>query len=122
MQHKKNKPIWLNNSLARTIIQLHESGFPEDFFALPNQRLLCSCTGSDFEITSIEVQVVYFYYDSLVGHYRSVHSVDTHMGLRGILVIDSNEVPLPAQWGRMTGWGIRSPGNNYVSRNGNIKR
>ena len=82
-------PIKVKPSLTRQIISLQQQGYCHDFVKLANNRFLCLTTGQEFTAPELDIKVLNQVFDPQKKQCAYLHSIDTAMGLKGLLLMDA---------------------------------
>jgi hypothetical protein len=80
----------MNHLLTRMIIELHEKGFTEDFLIAEERSSLCLSSGKSPVFPYFTILFITQGYDQLTRCYQYVHAIETHCGIKGLLL--SNQV------------------------------
>jgi hypothetical protein len=80
----------MNRLLTRMIIELHEKGFTEDFIIAEERCSLCLSCNKNPVFSFFTILFITQGYDQLTGCYQYVHAIETHCGIKGLLL--SNQV------------------------------
>jgi hypothetical protein len=78
----------LNSSLTRHVINLHQLGYCDDFIPTDSCCVQCLQNGERFALHSVQVRLINCVYDSLKHTCQYIHTIDTEMGCRGLLITD----------------------------------
>ncbi|WP_121244819.1 hypothetical protein [Mucilaginibacter phyllosphaerae] len=81
--------IKVKPGLTRQIINLQHQGYCHDFVKLTNNNFLCLTTGQEFTAPEVEITVLNQIFDPQKKQCAYLHSIDTAVGLKGLLLIDS---------------------------------
>jgi hypothetical protein len=76
----------LNPALTNWVISLHQIGYTDDFLPLNSRELQCVQNGETFAIKNLRVNLVDCNYDRLTRSYQYIHTIDTGIGYRGLLI------------------------------------
>ena len=83
---KKHSLKKLNSSLTNWVIRLHQIGYTDDFLPLKSGAVQCAQNGENFAIKDLRVSLIDCSYDMLTGSYQYIHTIDTQVGYRGLLI------------------------------------
>ena len=89
MNALKRNCFKLNCLLTRIIIQLHEKGYSEDFIMIDKEKYVCIQSNREFSICSLQIEIFNIAFDQFSGCYKYVHTIETHTGLKGVLIADT---------------------------------
>lgn len=92
-QHPLKK---LNRSLTNWVISLHQKGYTDDFLPVNKEKVQCLQSGENFAIQDLRISLVDCSYDLLTHTYQYIHTIDTQVGYRGLL-ITNGILPLTSQ-------------------------
>jgi hypothetical protein len=76
----------LNRTLTNWVISLHQKGYTDDFLPLGSEKLQCVQNGESFAIQDLRVRLIDCGYDLLTRTYQYIHTIDTQVGYRGLLI------------------------------------
>ena len=76
----------LNHTLTKRVISLHQEGYTDDFLPVNAEKLRCLQNGESFAIRDLQVNLIDCDYDRLTHTYQYIHTIDTEVGQRGLLV------------------------------------
>ncbi|WP_175404064.1 hypothetical protein [Mucilaginibacter sp. PPCGB 2223] len=68
------------------MIRLHQIGYTDDFLAVNRDKLQCVQSGENFAISDLHVKLIDCGYDLLTRTYQYIHTIDTQVGYRGLLI------------------------------------
>jgi hypothetical protein len=86
---KKQKPLKpLNSVLTKRVISLHQIGYTDDFLPLNGLELQCLQSGESFAIKDLRINLIDSNYDRITRSYLYIHTIDTGVGCRGLLMTD----------------------------------
>jgi hypothetical protein len=83
---KKHSLKKLNSSLTNWVIRLHQIGYTDDFLPLKSGEVQCAQNGENFAIKDLRVSLIDCSYDMLTGSCQYIHTIDTQVGYRGLLI------------------------------------
>ncbi len=86
MKHGNNRKV--NHSLTRMIIDLHEKGYSSDFFKVEETLYAGMIPDYGFLLSTVHIQVLSLFYDPSVRKWKYVHTVETHTGVKGVLITE----------------------------------
>ena len=81
-QHLKK----LNHRLTNRVISLHQEGYTDDFLPVNEQNIECLQNGERFSIRELSISLVDCSYDLLTRTYQYIHTIDTQVGCKGLLI------------------------------------
>ncbi|MFD0766904.1 hypothetical protein ACFQZI_18750 [Mucilaginibacter lutimaris] len=76
----------LNSSLTRHVINLHQLGYCHDFMPADRHCILCLQSGECFKMHTVHICLINCVYDHLKHTYQYIHTIDTEVGSRGLLI------------------------------------
>ena len=76
----------MNNLLTTIIIELHEKGFTEDFFIAEERSSISLSWKESLVFSLFTILIITQGYDQLTGCYQYVHAIETHCGVKGLLL------------------------------------
>jgi hypothetical protein len=76
----------LNCTLTKWVISLHQKGYTNDFLPVNTEKLKCVQSGETFAIGDLQVKLIDCEYDLLTHNYQYIHTIDTMVGYKGLLV------------------------------------
>lgn len=76
----------LNRTLTDWVISLHQRGYTDDFVPVNAEKVQCLQDGENFAIRDLRVNLVDCGYDLLTHTYQYIHTIDTQVGYRGLLI------------------------------------
>ena len=83
----KRQPLKkLNLALTKWVINLHQKGYTDDFQAIGKEKVRCLQSGESFAVTDLRIKLVDCGYDLLTSTYQYLHTIDTQVGYRGLLI------------------------------------
>lgn len=82
-EHQSKK---FNSALTNRVISLHQQGYTDDFLPLDKEKVKCIQNGESFALQHLQIQLIDCSYDLLTHTYQYVHTIDTYMGYRGLLI------------------------------------
>jgi hypothetical protein len=83
----KQQPLKkLNSALTNWVISLHQIGYTDDFLPLNGREVQCVQNGESFAIKNLRVNLIDCNYDQLTRSYQYIHTIDTGVGYRGLLI------------------------------------
>src|SRR5215216_2930174 len=83
---KKQSLKKLNTALTNWVINLHQIGYINDFLPLNSGEVQCAQNGENFAIKDLRVNLIDCSYDLLTRSYQYIHTIDTQVGYRGLLI------------------------------------
>ena len=83
---KQPQVIKINRRLTNWVINLHQNGYIDDFLTVNKDRVQCLQNGESFALCHLQVSLVHCCYDLLTHTYQYIHTIDTQVGCRGLLV------------------------------------
>lgn len=78
----------LNLTLTNRIICLHQKGYTDDFLSINTEKLQCIQNGESFFIEDVRINLVDCGYDILTRSYQYIHTIDTQIGCRGLMILN----------------------------------
>ncbi len=83
----KQQPLKkLNQALTKWVISLHQKGYTDDFLAINKEKVQCIQNGESFAMQDLRINLVDCAYDLLTHTYQYIHTIDTQVGCRGLLI------------------------------------
>jgi hypothetical protein len=76
----------MNSALTNFVISLHQIGYTDDFLPLNGREIQCVQSGESFAIKDLRVNLVDCNNDRLTRSYQYIHTIDTGIGYRGLLI------------------------------------
>lgn len=76
----------MNADLTNWVINLHQIGYTDDFLPLNGSEVKCVQSGESFALNDLRVKLVDCAYDLLTHTYQYIHTIDTQVGYRGLLI------------------------------------
>jgi hypothetical protein len=76
----------MNHALTKTIIELHEKGFTEDFCIADDLTSLCSPHLKSLAFPVFTISIINQGYDQLTQCYKYLHAIETPCGIKGLLL------------------------------------
>jgi hypothetical protein len=76
----------MNHLLTTMIIALHEKGFTEDFFVAEERSCLSLSCKENPVFPFFTIFIITQGYNQLAGCYQYVHAIETHCGVKGLLL------------------------------------
>ena len=76
----------LNSSLTNKVIELHNTGYDQDFQLQGQKHLLCLQDNRLFNFDNVLVRLIDQGYDNLSHSFKYIHTIDTGCGQKGILL------------------------------------
>jgi len=83
---KQYQLIKLNRTLTKWVISLHQEGYTDDFLTVNKQSIQCVQSGEKFDLCDLRVKLIDCGYDLLTHTYQYIHTIDTQIGYRGLLI------------------------------------
>jgi hypothetical protein len=85
--HMKQQPLRiLNTAMTNWVISLHQIGYTDDFLPLNSREVQCVQNGESFAIKDLRFNLIDCNYDLLTRSYQYIHTIDTGVGYRGLLI------------------------------------
>lgn len=85
--HMRKQPLKkLNSALTNWVISLHQNGYTDDFLPVSRDEVKCVQNGEHFAVKDLLVNLVDCSYDLLTRSYQYIHTIDTQVGYRGLLI------------------------------------
>ena len=85
----KQQPLKkLNRKLTDWVISLHQRGYTDDFLPVNADNLQCVQNGESFALRDLRVSLVDCSFDLLTRTYQYIHTIETQVGYRGLLIIN----------------------------------
>ncbi|MBC6110901.1 hypothetical protein ACFOG5_01385 [Pedobacter fastidiosus] len=78
----------LNLTLTDRIICLHQKGYTDDFLSINSEKLQCIQNGESFFIDDVRINLVDCGYDILTRSFQYIHTIDTQIGCRGLMILN----------------------------------
>jgi hypothetical protein len=78
----------LNPTLTNWVISLHQKEYTDDFLSITPEKLQCVQNGESFAITDLRINLVDCSYDLFTQSYQYIHTIDTQVGCRGLLIMN----------------------------------
>lgn len=83
----KRQPLKkLNITLTKWVINLHHKGYTDDFQPSGKERVRCLQSGESFALNDLRIKLIDCGYDLLTSTYQYLHTIDTQVGYRGLLI------------------------------------
>lgn len=82
-QHQLRK---LNRDLTNCVISLHQKGYTDDFQSISTEKVQCIQNGECFTMRELRIKLIDCGYDLLTRTYKYIHTIDTEVGYRGLLI------------------------------------
>lgn len=76
----------LNHTLTNWVISLHQKGYTDDFLPINGEEVQCAQNGESFALKDLRVNLIDCGYDLLTRTYQYIHTIDTQVGYRGLLI------------------------------------
>jgi hypothetical protein len=76
----------MNAGLTNWVIRLHQVGYTDDFLPVNGGAVKCVQSGDSFAIKDLKVKLIDCSYDLLTRNYKYIHTIDTQVGYRGLLI------------------------------------
>jgi hypothetical protein len=76
----------MNSALTNFVISLYQIGYTDDFLPLNGREIQCLQSGESFAIKDLRVNLVDCNNDRLTRSYQYIHTIDTGIGYRGLLI------------------------------------
>jgi len=76
----------LNRCITKQVISLHHNGYTSDFLRIGKEQVQCLQTGELFLLSGLQICLIDCAYDLLTQSYQYIHTIETEIGYRGLLV------------------------------------
>lgn len=83
---KQHQLVKLNRNLTNWVINLHQEGYTDDFLPVDTKSIQCVQSGESFALCHLHIRLIACGYDLLTRNYQYIHTIDTQIGYRGLLI------------------------------------